>query len=58
MMTSINGKISYRFGVLNDCFVSSPEPLGPFSRFGYFRLVYICSIFKSADPCYLDEKEE
>ena len=61
MMTSINGKsyqISYRFGVLNDCFVSSPEPLGPYSRFGYFRLVYIYSIFKSADPRYLDEKEE
>ena len=47
MMTSINGKsyqISYRFGVLNDCFVSSPEPLGPFSRFGSFHLVY--SIFR------------
>ena len=31
MMTNINGKsyqISYRCGVLNDCFVSSPEPLG------------------------------
>ena len=42
MMTSINGKsyqISYRCGVLNDCFVGLPEPLGPFSRFCYFRLV-------------------
>ena len=34
MMTSINGKsyqTGYRCGVFNDCFVSSPEPLGPFS---------------------------
>ena len=49
MITSINGKsfqISYRCGVLNDCFVSSPEPLGPFSRFGYFCLVYIYYIFR------------
>ena len=49
MVTSINGKsyqISYRCGVLNDCFVSSPGTLVPFSRFGYFRLVYIYSIFR------------
>ena len=49
MMTSISGKsyqISYICGVLNDCFVSLPEPLGPFSHFGYFRLVYIYSIFR------------
>ena len=48
MMTSIRGKsfqIGYICGVLNDCFVSLPEPLGPFSHFGYFRLVYIYSIF-------------
>ena len=48
MMTSINRKnyqISYRCGVINDCNVSSPDPLGPFSRFSYFRLVYIYSIF-------------
>ena len=46
MMTSINGKsyqISNRCGVLNDCFVSSLEHFG---RFGYFRLVYIYSIFR------------
>ena len=41
-----NYQISYRCGVLNDCFASSPEPLGPFSRFGYFRLVYSYSIFR------------
>ena len=49
MMTSINGnsyQTGYRCGVLNDCFVRSPEPLGPFSHFGYFRLVYIYSIFR------------
>ena len=40
--------------------VSLPEPLGPFNRFGYFRLVYVCSIFffDSIDPSYLDEKKK
>ena len=61
MMTSINGKnhqISYRCGLLNDCFVSSPKPLGPFSRFGYFRLVYIYSIFRICRSSLFGEKEE
>ena len=41
-MTSINGKnykICYRCGVINDFIIRSLKSLGPFSRFGYFRLV-------------------
>ena len=49
MMTSINGKnyqICYRCGVINDFIIRAPKPLGPFNHFGYFRLVYVYSIFR------------
>ena len=61
MMTSIIGKtyqISYRCGVINDCINSSPEPLSPFSRFGYFRLVYIDSIFRFCRSSLFGSKED
>ena len=49
MMTSINGKtIKLVIDVesINDCIIRSPEPLGPFNRFGYFGLVYVYSVFR------------
>ena len=48
-MTGINVKnyqICYRCGVINDFIIRSLKPLGPFNRFGYFRLVYVYSIFR------------
>ena len=62
MMTSINGKsyqICYRCGVIKDFIIRSLKSLGPFNRFGYFRLVFKSILFlDSADPRYLEEKEE
>ena len=61
MMTSINGKtyhICYRCGVINDFIIRSLNSLGPFNRFGYFRLVKSILFLDSADPRYLEEKEE
>ena len=49
MMTSTNRKnyqICYRSGVINDFIIRSLKPLGPFYRFGYFRLVLVYSVLR------------